>query len=472
MAIDPKSVRETVEGRWEVALPVLEHYVSIPAKSPAFDRDWQANGHIGAAVELVRDWCVGNAPPGSEVTVHRLEGLTPVVTVDVPASDGVDRDDTVVIYGHIDKQPEMAGWREDLGPWSPVLEGDRLYGRGGADDGYSVFAALSAIEAVREAGGRHGRCIVLIEASEESGSIHLPAHLDALGPLLGNVSMVVCLDSGAPDYAALWLTTSLRGIINAELSVQVLERGFHSGIVGGVAPSSFRIIRRLLDRVEDAETGRLLLDELNVRIPENRIAEARAAADAGVDPRADIAFHAGTRSDSDGAFEALVDTCWRPAMATIAAGGLPSLDDGGNVLRPLTTLGLSFRLPPTCSPDRAADALRRALTEDVPKEAEATFVVNESAAGWNAEPTAPWLEQALAEASIEHFGRPAGSWGLGASIPFMAMLGDRYPHAQFVITGALGPESNAHGPNEFLHLPTARRISACVAHVLDAHARS
>lgn len=467
--IDHAAVASSVDEHWRRAFPVLEDYIRIPAKSPAFDADWKATGHLDRAVGLVRDWLAENLPDDATVMVNEIEGRTPVVVVDVPASPGVERTDTVLLYGHLDKQPEMTGWREGLGPWTPVLEGDRLYGRGGADDGYSAFAITSALEALAAGGGGHQRCVAIIEASEESGSPDLPAHLDQLADRLGDVSLVVCLDSGAPDYDALWLTTSLRGLVSAKLRVDVLERGQHSGMVGGAAPSSVRIIRQLLDRVEDSANGAILLDSFNVDIPGDRLEEARRAAEIGVDPRDDIALSGDTTSDSPDAVEAILDTCWRPSMSTVSAAGLPSLSDGGNVQRPFTTLGLSFRLPPTCDPEAAAAELKQVVEAGPPSGAGVSLQVTEWAPGWNANPAEPWLQAALDESSQAFFGRPSGALGLGGSIPFMAMLGEKYPSAQFVITGVLGPESNAHGPNEFLHLPTARKVSACVAAILDAH---
>ncbi len=469
--LDVATINDVVDRHWTEALPVLEDYIRIPAKSPAFDPDWIASGHLAEAVELVRAWCESHAPDDATVSVHEIEGRTPVIVVEVPASPGCERTDTVMLYGHLDKQPEMTGWREGLGPWTPVLEGDRLYGRGGGDDGYAAFAIMAALDATRSAGGSHQRCIAIIEASEESGSRDLPAHLEALDQVLGDISLVICLDSAAPDYDAMWMTTSLRGMVQVELRVDVLERGMHSGLVGGIPPSSVRVLRQLLDRIEDAKTGRILLDALYVDIPANRVVEAEAAAAAGLDARTDVAFTGDTRSDARDPVEAQLNTCWRPTMATIGIDGIPPLADAGNVLRPQTTLGLSFRLPPTLDPDVAIAALHAALSADAPNGATVTVTIKEGAPGWNAAPTEPWLQEVLDEASTEHFGRPTGAWGLGGSIPFMAMLGESYPNAQFVITGVLGPESNAHGPNEFLHLPTARKISACMAHVLDAHAR-
>ncbi len=461
----------TVDRIWgESALPTLVDYIRIPAKSPAYDPDWAAHGHIAEAVDLIASWCRDRDLPEATVEVHELPGLTPVIVIEVPPHGGGDPDDTVLLYGHLDKQPEFTGWRDGLGPWTPVLDGDRLYGRGGADDGYSAFAALSAIEAVHAAGGAHTRLLVLIEACEESGSLDLPAHVDALRDRLGAVSLVVCLDSFAGDYETMWVTTSLRGLLGLDVRVRVLDEGVHSGVAGGAVPSSFRVLRHLLDRVEDSETGDLLLPELYVDIPDERRAEAEAAVAAGLDPLAGLPFAGTTRPEGDDPVDQLLATTWQPAMAVVGIDGAPPRRDAGNVLRPETAVKLSFRLPPTADPEAAAVAVRAALTEHPPHDAVVELGGNECAAGWAAPATAPWLATALADASAATFGAPALFAGVGGIIPFIGMLADRFPEAQFVVTGVLGPGSNAHGPNEFLHVPTARRLSACVAQVLDAHA--
>lgn len=471
MALDAAQIRTSVDAGWDRdVLGPLQDYVRIPNVSPAFDPHWAANGHMGAAVELVRQWCEARPIDGLRVDVLEVDGRTPVVLCEIPATEPGSATDTVLLYGHLDKQPEMAGWRDGLGPWDPVLDGDVLYGRGGADDGYAVFAAFTAIEALRAAGGSHARLLVLIEASEESGSPDLPAHLDALGDRLGQVSLVVALDSGAATYDRLWVTTSLRGVLVASVRVDVLTEGVHSGSAGGVVPSSFRILRRLLDRVEDPDTGRVLVDELWSDVPAEREAQLAASADEIV---AGIAFPwAGdTRPDHEHAVDLLRARTWEPSVANIAVDGFPPPDRAGNVLRPYTQLTLSCRLAPTADPGAAASALERALTADPPNGATVTVTVRAAEGGWNAPPTAPWLQAAVDEASEAHWGKPAAAMGEGGTIPFMGMLGARFPEAQFLITGVLGPGSNAHGPNEFLHLPMARRITAAVCHVLDAHAR-
>ncbi len=458
-------------------VPALHDYIRIPNVSAAFDPGWAEHGHMAEAVELIRSWCAEREIAGLTVEVRELPGRTPLIVVDIPsfglneASDDPGNE-TVILYGHLDKQPEMSGWRDDLGPWTPVVEGDRLYGRGGADDGYAAFASLTAIEAVQRGNGSHHRCVVLIEASEESGSPDLPAHLEALGDAIGSPSLVVCLDSGCLDYERLWVTTSLRGMVGGTLAVEILTEGVHSGEASGVVPSSFRIARQLLDRVEDVATGEVLVPELHVEIPDDRMRQTRATAAEFAEPiSAHFPFVGGAVPMVHDPVEQMLNRTWRPTLSIVGADGLPAAANAGNVLRPRTALKLSFRLPPTCDPEHATVAIRERLLADPPYGASVTFDAPEAGPGWNAPTMAPWLEQALADASTAVFGKPARTFGEGGSIPFMGMLGARFPEAQFVVTGVMGPGTNAHGPNEYLHLPTGERVTAAIALVLDAHAR-
>jgi acetylornithine deacetylase/succinyl-diaminopimelate desuccinylase-like protein len=461
-----------IDALWsEDIVPALQRYIAIPNVSPAFDADWMANGHMAEAVELISQWCRTRPIAGMTVEVHELTGLTPVVVCEIPAFGDGDPDDTVILYGHLDKQPEMTGWNEGLGPWTPVIIGERLYGRGGADDGYAAFGALAAIEALQATGGSHPRCIVLIEASEESGSPDLAAHVDALLPRLGSARLVLCLDSGCLDYERLWVTTSLRGLAGGTLTVEILEEGVHSGSAGGIVADTFRIARRLLARVEDDNSGEILLDACHVEVPEDRRREADGTALLLVrPPSAEFPFVTGASPVSPDPVEQLLERTWAPQLAVVGADGLPPTGRAGNVLRPSTSLRLSMRLPPTCDADRALAAMTEVLTADPPYGARVRLDRTESATGWNSPSFAPWLRDALDEASQRCFGAAAEAFGEGGSIPFMGMLGERFPEAQFVVTGVLGPHSNAHGPNEFLDLPTARRVTAVLALVLDAAA--
>ena len=471
-ALDLASVTDHSATTWaQDIIPALHDYIAIPALSPAFDAEWAAHGHVAAAVELVATWCRRRPVAGLSVEVAELPGRTPIILMEVPAFGGGPTDDTVLLYGHVDKQPEMVGWRDGLGPWTPVREGDRLYGRGGADDGYAAFASLAAIEATQRAGGAHARCLVLIEASEESGSHDLAAHLEALADRIGTPSLVLCLDSGCLDQERLWATTSLRGLVGGTLAVEILEEGVHSGLASGVVPSSFRILRELLERVEDATTGEVLLPELHVEVPPDRQREIDETARSAAAPAAQFPFVAGAGPVTGDAAGQILGHTWRPALSVIGADGLPPTNRAGNVLRPRTALKLSFRLPPTCDEAAAEAAIATALTTDPPYGARVTFTDRETGPGWNAPPFAPWLDAALETASRAGWGQSYRAFGEGGSIPFMGMLGARFPDAQFVVTGVLGPGSNAHGPNEYLHLPSAERVTTALSVVLDGHAR-
>ncbi len=449
---------------WEESiLPRLIDYIRIPARSKHFDPDWDEHGHIARAVELAAEWCRAQPVPGLRVEVVRLPGRTPLLFLEAPGT----KPGTVLLYGHLDKQPEMSGWRAGLGPWTPVLEGDRLYGRGGADDGYSVFAAVGALAALADQDLARPRCVALIECDEESGSEDLPAYLEHLAARLGNPDLVIALDSGCGNYDQLWLTTSLRGLVNGVLSVEVLTEGVHSGDASGVVPSSFRIARALLDRLEDAATGAIRPQDFAAAIPPERLAQAKAAAavlGAGVYTR--FPFVPGARPVSPDPAELILNRTWRAALEVTGAAGLPAPEQAGNVLRPMTTLKLSLRLAPTVDAVTAAHRLKALLESAPPHGARVRFEIQQAASGWNAPPTAPWLARTLDQASRRFFGRPPAYMGEGGTIPFMHLLGHRFPRAQFMITGVLGPGANAHGPNEFLHLPTARRLTACVAQVL------
>jgi acetylornithine deacetylase/succinyl-diaminopimelate desuccinylase-like protein len=466
--MDANATLEFAQRTWDTAIvPTLSEYVKIPAKSPHFDADWKAHGHLDRAVAMIERWCAARPIEGLRVEVVRLPERTPLIYMEVPG-----RGDTVLLYGHLDKQPEMVGWDEGLGPWTPVRRGDKLYGRGAGDDGYAAFSALTAIEAVQRSQRPHGRCVVLIEACEESGSYDLPAYVEALAPRIGQPGLIVCLDSGCADYEHLWCTTSLRGIVNGVLTVEILREGIHSGFASGVVPSSFRILRSLLSRIEDERTGEIRLPELHVDVPGERLEQARAVAEVNGKNVADLyPLVSGMRLAHEDALERVLAGTWRPALSVTGAGGLPQPADAGNVLRPKTVAKLSLRLPPTVDATRAARRVKETLETDAPYGARVTFEVESPGTGWDAPPTDRWLLDAMQQASRTYFGRPAMFQGVGGSIPFMAMLGERYPTAQFMITGVMGPGSNAHGPNEFVHLPTGVRVTACVADVLAAHAR-
>src|SRR6266705_1524915 len=305
-----------ISTQWDAEIvPQLTDYVRVAAKSPHFDPQWETNGHIERVNRLAEARVKKPPVRGLKVEIVRPPGRTPLLYFDAPAT-GKSGNRTILLYGHLDKQPEMSGWREGYGPWEPLFENGKLYGRGSADDGYAVFAALCAIGALQAQGIAHSRCIGMIETCEESGSYDLPAYLDTLAPRMGKVDFVVGLDSGCGDFDRLWATTSLRGLAGGRLTVEVLTEGVHSGDASGIVPSSFRIARKLLDRIEDAPTGQVLPAEFQAPIPADRVEQAGRAAEIlgdlviGKYPFADA-----TQAMVSDRSEALLNRTWRPALS-------------------------------------------------------------------------------------------------------------------------------------------------------------
>jgi acetylornithine deacetylase/succinyl-diaminopimelate desuccinylase-like protein len=472
--LDTARLGKFIDQCWgDAIIPALVEYIGIPNKSPAFDPDWAAHGYMDDAVALFEAWARARLPglPGATLDIVRLPGRTPLLLIEIPAAGAGGDGRTALLYGHLDKQPEMVGWADGYGPWTPRLDGDKLYGRGGADDGYAMFGAIAALLALRDQAVPHARCMIVIEACEESGSYDLPFYIDHLADRIGRPSLVVCLDSGCGNYDQLWMTTSLRGIAAGTLRIDVLEEGVHSGDASGIVPSSFRILRRLLSRLEDEATGEIRPASLYVQIPPQRIEQAkRAAAALGAAVYSKFPFVPGAAPMGGDPAELVLNRTWRPQLAVTGIEGLPAPGNAGNVLLPHTTAKLSLRLPPTLDAEAAGTALKRLFEQEPPHGARIAFIPEAASPGWNAPALAPWLEASLARASAAAFGAPPAYMGEGGSIPFMAMLGERFPAAQFVVTGVLGPHSNAHGPNEFLHLPTGRKITHAIAQVLADHA--
>ncbi len=464
-----------VSAQWDDDIvKQISEYITIPAKSPGFDADWKAHGYIDTVMRNAASWVEAQKVEGLKLEVIRLDGRTPVLFFEIPATRA-ESTATVLMYGHLDKQPEFTGWRSDLGPWTPKYQDGKLYGRGGADDGYAVYASIAAVQALKAQGVEHPRIVGLIETCEESGSYDLLPYVDALKKHLGDVALVVCLDSGAGNYDQLWLTTSLRGMGGGVLKVEVLDEGVHSGDASGVVPSSFRIMRHVLDRLEDSATGRLLPQSFHCAIPADRLAQAEATAAtlgdelykrfpwAHYDCEGSSAFTLPMTTDP---LQALLNRTWRPTLSVTGAEGFPALKDAGNVLRPYTAFKLSMRFPPLVDAAAAVQELKKLLEDNAPYNAKVTFEGGGGATGWNAPASTDWFDNALNEASQNFFGAPCGTIGQGGTIPLMNMLAKGFPTAQMMVCGVLGPKSNAHGPNEFLHVPYAKKLTAAVAQVM------
>ena len=462
-----------LDQTWEHdVLPTLEEYIRIPNKSPMFDADWQKNGHMERAVQLIVAWCKRQPIPNMKLEVVHVENRTPLLFIEIPGTTE-PQGPTVLLYGHLDKQPEMSGWLPDLDPWKPVRKGDQLFGRGGADDGYAIFGILTAIRLLQQQKIPHERCVILIEACEESGSVDLPFYLQHLQARIGTPELVICLDSGCLNYEQLWCTNSLRGVIGGTFKINVAKYGTHSGSSSGVIPGVFDILRTLLDRVHNSETGQMLLPEFHVEIPAQNCEQAKYTAQVfGSEFFKSFPLQNGVHPMTTDVSEAILNRTWRPALTVTGAEGLPEIAKAGNVTRPSLSVRLSIRIPPMCDGERALAALQNALLANPPYAAQVEFIPEPVGTGWSAPPLAPWLAKANEEASLAFYGKPCGYFGEGGTIPFMAMLGQQFPKAQFSIVGVLGPHSNAHGPNEFLHITMAKKLTGCVAYLLSAHRKA
>ena len=464
MEMNKEKLQKDIDSFWDnEILPTLIEYIKIPNKSPAFDSNWEKAGHMEKVLQLAKSWVEKHKPDGSILHIKRIKNRTPLLMLEVPG----DRDGNILMYGHLDKQPEMEGWKDGYGPWSPVMKGEKLYGRGGADDGYALFASLGIIKSLMEQGASIPRIIILIEFCEESGSPDLPYYIKECQEIIGPVDLVVCLDSGAGNYKQFWTTVSLRGMIACELRVDVLNEGIHSGSASGLVPSSFRIIRQLLSRLEDELTGEIKVKSLHSDVPEHRLNEIEKMVNTLDDEKDTMPWHNKMQPASDSPIDGSILRTWKPTLSIVGADGIPSVADGGNVLRPYTTLKLSFRLPPDVDCNKAMDDVEKTLLKDPPYNASISIDWEEPANGWNAPQLSTWLDKAIQDASNAYYKKPALSIGEGGTIPFMAMLGEKFPKAQFVITGILGPQSNAHGPNEFIHIPYAKKLTASIASIIQ-----
>jgi acetylornithine deacetylase/succinyl-diaminopimelate desuccinylase-like protein len=366
---------------------------------------------------------------------------TPLIFIEIEATNSSK---AVMLYGHFDKQPHFEGWAEGLGPITPVIRDGKLYGRGGADDGYSLFSSILAVKAIQQNGGSHGRIVLLVEGSEESGSPHLMHYIDCLKDKIGQIDLMVCLDSGALSYDTLWITTSLRGCAMIDVTVEILEEAIHSGVGSGFVADSFMILRNILDRIEDSKTG-IVCEALHVKIPEKRIQDAEKCASLLKEKVLErIKILPGVKAASDDYKELLLNTTWRPRLTVTGQDGLPPVEIAGNVLRASSSLRLSVRLPPTLDGTFASDLLEELITKDPPHGARVTTKRRTPGSGWSAKEFSSSLEATLQKSSKNLWGQDMICFGEGGSIPFIKQLADYFPQCEILVMGVLGPASNAH----------------------------
>ena len=465
---------------WTNNLPVLSRYIEFKALSPDFDTDesgkekWTSRRSLERTANFLAQWARTQIPhiPGLTVQVHRLRGKTPLIFMEIPGF-GVPEDAPGVLhYGHYDKQPADEPWREGLSPWKAVREGDKIYGRGGADDGYSIFASLGSIRLAVEQGAPRPRTVVLIEGSEESGSPHLAAHVKALRHRIGKIELVVCLDSGCGDFERLWLTTSLRGMVKGDLTAAVLEESIHSGSATPVAiDSGFVAMKHYLRLLDDQGNIKQTLGLHQPVLEEHQRTIAESADIIGRALEYEFKWVPGAGPNPMlSVTELLTRRNWWPTATWIGVGGVPESGKAGSKVRTHTTLTISLRVPPSGSAAALAGKVQQVLEANPIGRARVTFEVKQAADGWVAPPLEPWLERELHCASKAFYGNPMMRMGEGGTIPFMGMLEKELGgKLQFVIVGLLSPDAGAHAPNEYLHVPMVERLTASVAWITAAY---
>lgn len=447
--------------------PTIADFIRIPNQSRAYDPAYATNGLQQKACNFCIDWAKKLDVAGLKLELIEEEGRTPVVLgiVDVPDKP------TVLMYGHIDKQPPLTNdWAEGLHPYEPVIKDGKMYGRGGADDGYAFFASLLIIKALQKYGLPHNRIVLYFETDEESGSADLIHFLNQRKSQIGEPSLVICLDSGCCDYEHMCLTTTLRGVFNFNLRVDVGLEGVHSGASSGILPDSFRILRDVIDQFECSKTGKLPSD-LYVNIPPDKYTQAyELISEMNGKIDFEFPFVDGVKPVEDDGFKQYINRIWNPTLTAVGTDGIPHISNAGNVLRPYTTLALSLRLPPSLSKEEAVKTVREFFSKvQVPHNGKLTLTEGSSGQGFNCPAYDPKLKAVIDEAGELFFGTKVLYYGEGGSIPFINELAYMFPKSQFIVTGVLGPKSNAHGPNEFLHLPYMKKLILSLSKVLQGY---
>jgi acetylornithine deacetylase/succinyl-diaminopimelate desuccinylase-like protein len=446
-------------------LPGLSEFIKIDNLSPFYDLEWNSNGKQDKAAQFILDWVKAQSVDGLKAEIIKDADKSPLIFVEIDARGGSTKN--FMLYGHFDKQPHFTGWAEGLGPTIPVIRDGFLYGRGGADDGYAIFSAIVGIKAIQDQGLPHGRVVIVIEGSEESGSPHLVHYLNQLKERIGEPDLMVCLDSGAQDYDRLWVTSSLRGNLIVDITCEVLAEGVHSGAGTGLAPDSFMILRNILDRLEDSTTGRVN-SAFQVEIPQERIEDAQKVADLKKEHILEhVKLIEGVKGMSNDYAQLILKNTWEPTLCLTGASFIPPHETAGNVLRPKTTLRLSMRLPPSLDAPQAAEKLIQILSENPPYNAKITCVKRAPGSGWNNKKLSNKLHESLNTTSLKLWGKEYLSFGEGGSIPFIKQLADSFPSCEIVVIGVLGPNSNAHSCNEGLHIDYCKKITATLAHTLS-----
>jgi len=433
-------VRAAVERVLPGVREDLERLVRIPSVSA----DPTASGHVRASAEAVVALLRGCDM--KDVQILEVEGGAPAVVARKPAPPGKP---TVLLYGHHDVQPtgDPAEWTSP--PFEPVEREGRLYGRGAADDKAGVMVHIAALRAFGN--NPPVGVTVFVEGEEELGSPTLGPFLSQYGDLL-IADVIVLADSGNWDLGVPALTTSLRGLIDCFVEVQVLDHPVHSGMYGGVVMDALTTLCRLLATLHD-DNGTVAISGLaSGSAAPLDLSEERLRAEAGILDGIELI---GTGP--------LVDRLWAKPTATVLAIDTTRIADASNTLLATAKAKVSVRLAPGDDAKSAMDKLVGHLTTHAPFGARVTVTPISYGEPFQIDARGPRYDAARA-AFQEAWGRAPVDMGVGGTIPFVAEFAEAFPEAAILVTGVEDPDSRAHGFDESLHLDEYSK--ACLAEAL------
>ena len=454
-------------------IPSISEFIKIPNQSRSFDSEWATNGLQEKACKFAMDFAEKQEIQNLTMTLIEEKDKTPAILAIIDPfknneTDITDISKTILMYGHIDKQPPLHGkWSKGLGPHTPVIKNNKLYGRGGSDDGYAWFTCILLAKTLQQNGIPHNRLVLFFETDEESGSRDLMHHLNKYKNQIGEPSLIICLDSGTTDYDHMCLTTTLRGLICFKLRVDVLTHGVHSGSASGIIPSSFRILRNVLDQFENSNTGELP-PQFSVDIPQDKYGQAKLLTDLN-QGNIDFKFPIleGVESMGYSGFQNYINRIWKPQLSITGIDGLPSISKAGNVLLPFTEVTCSLRLPPSKPAQQTKLDIQKFFDQvKIPHNAKLSCNILKTGSGFECPSYSPSFLEIINKSGLETFGNPVHFYGVGGSIPFLNDIKNVFPKSQFIITGVLGPNSNAHGPDEMLHLDYLEKLVLALAKIL------
>ena len=471
--MDTELLKKYVDKQFTLnILPNLMNFIRIPNLSPLFDPNWKTNGYLFKAANLIVSYAKSLNIKNAEINLLQDSGHTPMVFIEIPASRKNDNR-TVIFYGHYDKQPYGTGWDKDKSPTNPVIVDGRLYGRGSADDGYASFSILTAIKTCQEFNCLMPRICCLFEGAEESTDADLKYYFDKLIPILGdNVVAFIPLDSGCPDYDRLWMANSLRGIVDIDVNIQTLDQESHYGPeASGIIAENLFLMRKIYDGLVDSTNGEFKLEEFKIaedKIPaivmEQMQKEIEIVGDNFIK---NIPLYEGVSPLKTDVKELMINNRWKPSCFILGIDNCPKTEDRGFGVSSGINVRMSIRIPPTVDKNKAIEALKKALSDNIYFGAQVKLGYLDYGEGVLLANMSNKVKNILNKASLEFFGNESVFTGVGGSIPFIGYFQSKYPNTDIICTGIVGSDSHEHGPNENLNIEACKKMVCVLCYFLS-----